>query len=305
MESAARVRVILNGEKAQQPELREAIFAQRERMAGLEVRLTFEGDDVARLVKEAIAEQVTRLVVGGGDGTLNLVTNALMKYSVTQRPEFAILPLGTANDLATSLSIPLTIPDALALACEGPARGIDIVSVDDAYFINVASAGFGAEVTRSTPGGLKKLFGGGAYSLMGVLKAWDFRPYRGRLTLKGSEEEVALFVLAIGNGRQAGGGQELAPRALLDDGYFDVLVIRDFPIGRVGEVVEELETLPDNGHFVRYVRTDSLHYRGEPLPVNLDGESYLIEDSEFHLVSNALRLVAPDNTALLGNAVIP
>lgn len=80
MESAARVRVILNGDKAQQPELREAIFAQRERMAGLEARLTFEGDDVARLVREAVDEGVTRLVVGGGDGTLNLIANALMQH---------------------------------------------------------------------------------------------------------------------------------------------------------------------------------------------------------------------------------
>ncbi|MDH2293112.1 lipid kinase YegS [Cobetia sp. 1AS1] len=299
MESAARVRVILNGDKAQQPELREAIFAQRERMAGLEVRLTFEGDDVARLVSEAVDEGVTRLVVGGGDGTLNLIANALMQHPPAKRPEVAILPLGTANDLATSLGIPEPVTESLALACEGAARAVDVVQLDDAYFLNMASAGFGAEVTRSTPGGLKKLFGGGAYSLMGVLKAWDFRPYRGSVTLNGVEEELALFVLAIGNGRQAGGGQELAPRALLDDGCFDVLVIRDFPIARVGEVIEELESLPDNGHFVRYVRTDSLHYRGEALPVNLDGESYLIENSEFQLIPGAMRLVAPQDAALL------
>ncbi|WP_404983684.1 lipid kinase YegS [Cobetia marina] len=299
MESAARVRVILNGEKAQQPELRDALFAQRERTQGLEIRLTFEAQDVARLVDEAIAEGVTRLIAGGGDGTLNLLANALMPHPRAQRPELAILPLGTANDLATSLGIPPGISEALALACEGQSRAVDLVQLDDAYFLNVASAGFGAEVTRSTPAGLKKLFGGGAYSLMGVLKAWDFRPYRGRLTLDGVEEELALFVLAIGNGRQAGGGQELAPRALLDDAGFDVLVIRDFPIARIGEVVEELESLPENGHFVRYVRTDTLRYRGEPLPVNLDGESHLIEDSEFSIAPQALQLVVPADTELL------
>ena len=148
MESTARVRVILNGDKAQQPELREAIFAQRERMAGLEVRLTFEGDDVARLVREAVDEGVTRLVVGGGDGTLNLIANALMQHPLAKRPEVAILPLGTANDLATSLGIPEPVTESLALACEGAARAVDVVQLDDAYFLNMASAGFGAEVGR-------------------------------------------------------------------------------------------------------------------------------------------------------------
>jgi len=64
-------------------------------------------------------------------------------------------------------------------------------------------------------------------------------------------------------------------------------------------VIDELESLPKDGRFVRYVRTDALHYQGEPLPVNLDGESHLIEDSEFSLVPGALQLVVPTHTTLL------
>ena len=100
-----RIRILLNGKKAALDPVRDAIY--RARADGpVEVRTTWEKGDVHRLVQEALAEGCKRLVAGGGDGTVKEVTDALMHLQQEDRPEVAILPLGTANDFATACGIP-------------------------------------------------------------------------------------------------------------------------------------------------------------------------------------------------------
>ena len=99
------IRILLNGKKAGLEPVRSAIFKARE--AGtVEVRSTWEAGDVERMVSEAIADGCTRLVAGGGDGTVNELTDALLKLDADKRPELAVMPLGTANDFATGCGIP-------------------------------------------------------------------------------------------------------------------------------------------------------------------------------------------------------
>ena len=99
------IRLIINGKKAGLEPVRNAVFEARER-GDVEVRSTWEGGDVDRLVREAVAEGCQRLMVGGGDGTVKEMTEALMKVPAENRPEMGILPLGTANDFATACGIP-------------------------------------------------------------------------------------------------------------------------------------------------------------------------------------------------------
>jgi diacylglycerol kinase family enzyme len=111
------------------------------------------------------------------------------------------------------------------LCAKGRAVAIDIGKANDRYFINAASGGFGATLTASTPPELKRLLGGTAYTLMGAILAAKFKPYSGKLLLPDREFSGAGIVAIVANGRQTGGGKPIAPRALLDDGLLDVLVI--------------------------------------------------------------------------------
>ncbi|MFV1984964.1 MAG: diacylglycerol kinase family protein, partial [Thiohalomonadales bacterium] len=99
------IRILLNGKKAGIETVRSAIFKTRE-SGVVEVRSTWEGGDVERLVQEAINDGCQRVVAGGGDGTVNEVVDALLKVPAEERPEVAVLPLGTANDFATACTIP-------------------------------------------------------------------------------------------------------------------------------------------------------------------------------------------------------
>ena len=294
------MRLIINGKKAQQPEIREAVETIRSEGNALEVRVTYEYGDIARFVQEAVSDEVKRLIVGGGDGTLNEIVNALLNIPEPVRPELAILPLGTANDLATSCHIPKEPLEALELAVKGETHVIDAVEANDRYFINVATAGFGAEVTANTPTELKNFLGGGAYTITGVLKAAHFVPYHGKIWTDSVEVEGDSVVVAVCNGRQAGGGQLLAPHAYLDDGLLDVVFIQDFELTDIPQVLFELRNLENDGTFVKYFKTPWLECETkEQMPTNLDGEPYSSRHIRFEIISKAIKLVMPMTTPLL------
>ncbi|WP_338053817.1 lipid kinase YegS [Salinicola halophilus] len=287
--------MILNGKSAQQPQIREAVESLRKAGHALTVRVTWEGGDGLWLVEEAVKMGATRVIAGGGDGSINEVGAGIMRLDPARRPALAILPLGSANDFATGLELPMEPYAALELALTGKSRAIDVGMLDDDPFVNVASGGFGAEITTSTPVGLKRLLGGGAYSLMGMLKAWNYQPYEGHLRWPDGETRVPLFMLAIGNGCQAGGGQRLAPSAKLDDGLLELLFVRHFnSIGELKQIIDELENLPEDGEFVRYLRVPWIEFESNgAFPLNLDGEPRRYERFRASLDRDAIALVAP------------
>ena len=303
----AGARLILNGKKANLPEIRDAVATLRGQGHDLQVRVTWEGGDAVRMVAEAADEGVERVIAGGGDGSVHELANGLMALPETQRPTLGILPLGTANDFASACGIPTG--DALAalrVALEAAPAAIDLGRVNGSYFVNVASAGFGAAVTAETPVELKNFLGGGAYTIMGVLRALDFKPYPSRLRTPDGEIEMAVVVGAVCNGRQAGGGQPLAPEALLDDGLLDAVVLTDFPLSDVKQVYDEITNPSPQGRYARQLRTPWLEARSEvPMPVNLDGEPMQYQEVRLEAVPGAIRLALPADCPCLSKSAAP
>ena len=154
-----RSRLILNGKTAGRPEVREAIQQVRQSGTDLEVRVTFEAGDAPRMAQEACQDGVSRVIAGGGDGSVNEVLHGLLTAQASPTPILGILPLGTANDFATSCGIPKDLTAALQLAVSASPVPVDVGRANDRYFMNVASGGFGAAVTASTPREVKRLLG--------------------------------------------------------------------------------------------------------------------------------------------------
>ncbi len=294
------IRIILNGKKAGLAEVRAAIDILREQAGGIGVRPTYEYGDVARLLGEALGEGVSRIIIGGGDGSVNEVVDAMAKLPRGERPELAILPLGTANDFATACRIPRDSLQALRLAVAGQTTPVDIGRANQRHFINTATAGFGAQVTAETPVELKNFLGGGAYTLMGVVKAIGFEPYHGKFRAPGREVEQGIVVGAICNGRQAGGGQVLAPHACINDGLLDILSVSEFSMADLAEVIEEIQTPSIDGKFVRHFQTPWLEAESDAvIPLNLDGEPYESRNIRFEILPGAIDLVLPEDCPLL------
>lgn len=191
----------------------------------LSVRVTWEKGDAARFVEDAVALKVTTLIAGGGDGTINEVATAIASLPEEGRPALGILPLGTANDFATSAGIPNDYEAALKLAIEAEATSIDLIQVNhDACFINMATGGFGTRITTETPEKLKAALGGISYLLHGLTQLGDMKADQCEIRGEDFHWQGDALIIGIGNGRQAGGGQALCPDALINDGLLDLCI---------------------------------------------------------------------------------
>ena len=284
--------LILHGKQAGNDEVRLAVGQLRERGWTLDVRLTWEAGDAQRLVEEALAAGYAHLVAGGGDGTLRDVAEA-MGQAATQA-SLALLPLGTANDFAKAAGVPLTPQAALDLL-EQPAQAIDLGRVGDQLFLNMATGGFGSQVTANTSEDLKKVLGAAAYLFTGLSRFSELQAAAVELQGPDFHWQGELLALGIGNGRQAGGGHVLCPEAKADDGLLDIGIL-PAPQEMAGAL---RDLLAGDGLFVR-ARLPWVEIKSaQGLDINLDGEPLQADSLRFEAVPRALRVHLPADSPLL------
>ncbi|WP_145557524.1 lipid kinase YegS [Yersinia canariae] len=291
--------LILNGKEAGNQDVRNAVKNLREEGAILHVRVTWEQGDAKRYVEEAAVLAVETVIAGGGDGTINEVASALITLPEENRPSLGILPLGTANDFATSCSIPLQIENALQLAVKGRKVAIDIAQVNDNhYFINMATGGFGTRITTETPDKLKAVLGGASYFIHGLMRMDTIKADSCEIRGPDFEWSGDALVIGIGNGRQAGGGQPLCPDALINDGQLQLrLLIAE-------ELLPALLTSVFSGEKNKNVIETSLPWLEITAPhditFNLDGEPLSGKNFRIKVIPNAIQCRLPPNCELLG-----
>ena len=292
------VQLILNGKAAGNDTLRAAVSRQQAIGHTIEVRVTSEKGDARRFASET--GEVDLLIAAGGDGTLNEVVHGLMDLPEAARSVLGMVPLGTANDFAAACGIARDPEQALALCLEGRAVPVDVGKANEHWFLNAASIGFGAEITATTPPELKHLLGPAAYAVMGAILAMNVHHYRGRLTLPNREITGSGPVAIVGNGRQAGGGVQVTPRARIDDGLLDVLAVRNIPAMALLTAARELQELSPDGEYISYWQTPWAEaHTEEAIPVNLDGEPMQFSSVRYEAVPRAIRLIVPPNCPLL------
>ena len=293
-----KVQLILNGKLAGNDAFWNAIVQERAVPHRIKVRVTREKGDARRFAAEA--HEADLLIAAGGDGTLNEVVHGLMDISKVAPPALGVIPLGTANDFATGCGIPRDPEEALVLCMTGQAVPIDIGKANERWFLNAASVGFGAEVTATTPPELKRLLGPAAYTVMGAILARNVHHYQGRLILPDREITGTGPVAIVANGRQTGGGIQVAPRAQIDDGLLDLLVVRQIPAMALLTAARELQELSPDGEYISYWQTSWAEVcPEESIPVNLDGEPVRFSSVRYEAVPKAIRLIVPPNCPLL------
>jgi len=298
------VRLIVHGKAAGRPELREAVAAARDKGHTVHVHPTWEAGDAARFSQQSVLDGADVVVAGGGDGTINEVALGMLTASPVPagRPSLGIVPLGTANDFARSAGIPLESPAALDLVVSRPAIPVDVGRIGDRAFLNVATGGFGTQVTVETPEDLKRSLGGMAYLVTGLTRFSSIGSARARFRGPDFEWEGSFIVLAIGNGRQAGGGHVLCPQATVADGLLDLRILPDVAKDKLGQTAANVlrEGLDAVERMVAGARLPWFDIEAdEEIFINLDGEP--ISGRRFHVevVPQALRLHMPEGCPLL------
>lgn len=290
--------LILNGKGADNQPLRDAIGLLRDEGVEIHVRVTWEKGDAQRYVDEARQLGVETVIAGGGDGTINGVSAALIQCQGGNVPALGILPLGTANDFATSAGIPEALDKALKLAIAGNAVAIDIAQVNDkTCFINMATGGFGTRITTETPEKLKAALGGVSYFIHGLMRMDTLKPDRCEIRGENFHWQGDALVIGIGNGRQAGGGQQLCPGALINDG---LLQLRIFTGEELLPALFSTLTQPEeNPNIVDGASAWFDIQAPHEITFNLDGEPLSGQEFHIEILPNALRCRLPPDCPLL------
>ena len=193
-----------------------------------DVEYTRRAGEAVDLAREAVEAGYETVVALGGDGTSQEVINGLLQASRTDPAgTLGILPVGSGNDFAFGVGIPLDIETAIDHLVAGQARVIDVglVHVDgvpDRYFGNGVGIGFDAQVALESTR-IKRLHGFAMY-FWAVLKTLLLRYQIPTLTIDDGHRVYTqpALLISVSNGRRYGGGFLLTPQARVDDGFFDV-----------------------------------------------------------------------------------
>jgi YegS/Rv2252/BmrU family lipid kinase len=250
-----------------------------------------------------------RIVVAGGDGSLHAVMSALHRRNQLRDVTVALLPLGTGNDFARSVGIPLEIEDAARVVTEGEARMTDLV-VDEVgeIVVNNVHVGAGAEAsrkghrwkTRLGSIGIGKVnLGRLGYPIGAIQSAFGHGELHLRVELDGkvvNDLDRPVLMVAVGNGAHIGGGTEVTPHADPEDGRVDVMVSRaTSPLAKLSYT---LKMARQGSHLERpdvdYYRGTTVSVAGEEFWCSADGEIYGPERQRtWHVESAAYRFVMP------------
>nr|WP_159464534.1 lipid kinase YegS [Scandinavium goeteborgense] len=291
--------LILNGKGAGNPELREAITQLRDEGVEIHVRVTWEKGDAARYLDEACELGVATVIAGGGDGTINEVATAIIHCQHSHIPVLGLLPLGTANDFATSVGVPDDLSKALKLAIAGNAKEIDIAKVNDkTCFINMATGGFGTRITSETPEKLKAALGGVSYLIHGLMRMDTLKADRCEIRGEGFYWQGDALVIGIGNGRQAGGGQQLCPEALINDGLLHLRIFTGEEL--LPALFSTLSPPEENPNLIDGVSSWFEITAPHDITFNLDGEPKTGREFRIEILPHALQCRLPPNCPLLG-----
>ncbi|ACZ88391.1 diacylglycerol/lipid kinase family protein [Streptosporangium roseum] len=215
------------------------------------------------------------VVVLGGDGSLHVTVAALHRRGELDARTVGLVPLGTGNDFARGLGIPLDPEVAARIVLAGRPHPLDLlVDGEGGIVVNAVHLGVGAEASEQAKP-LKPKLGRFAYAVGGLLAGVRSPGWRLRVTVDGRPlaEGRPVLMVGIGNGVTIGGGTPLTPRARPDDGMVDVVAA--LTTGPVERLVYALRLRRGTHPELRDVVTGrgrEVVVEGEPVPVNADGE---------------------------------
>lgn len=276
------------------PEIKK-IFSSRDDAFNIEI--TERPGHATDIVKRYTSKKKHRVYSIGGDGTLNEVLNGM----VNSGSSLAVIPAGSGNDFSRNLNITITSNrygyDILNRTVNGKEEPVDIVKINNRYFINISSVGLDAEVANTT-NKLKStgLFRGSFAYLAGIFATLlKYNSHILRVTIDGQTFEKESLLLAVANGKYYGGGIQPAPDASINDGLLDVCFVKKMNVFRI------IKLLP------LYIKgkhgglEEVSFYKGKKIEVsnnhemalNIDGEISMVKQAVYEIIPKGINIIIP------------
>ncbi|RXS43241.1 lipid kinase [Idiomarina sp. 29L] len=272
-------------------ELDDAIALFRSAGVEVDVCVTESPSDMVSCIENYDKENGV-IIVAGGDGTISAALEPAHKYNQT----LAILPMGTANDLARSLGVPQDVVQAARVIANDKRERINLAKVNSHYFVNVAHIGLGVEVTHELTSDMKKYLGVFAYlgAFIRVIKR--NKSFRVTITADGDEERLRAIHLAVGNGRFYGGGNIVDEDSTLLDGQLNLFCLKPqrwWQLLLLGFNLRNGNLRVAERVVCKKVKKMSVN-TSKPKQIHADGEHKTDTPAEFEVIPKAIEVIVGD-----------
>jgi YegS/Rv2252/BmrU family lipid kinase len=250
-------------------------------------------------VKDKIEQEgVTDIVMIGGDGTVNQVVSALRDSKV----KFGIIPVGSGNGLALAAGIPKKPIDAIQLILKGEASFVDAFLINKQFSCMLSGVGFDAQVAHDFSN--KASRGLMTYTQQSLINYFKAHPYQFEIILENFSFFTDAYFISIANSNQFGNNFTIAPKASLNDGLLDIVVVQKMNKAKMpfailkqirgnNKLIELVENLSKSN--ILYFQTNSLTIKNNKhAPFHIDGEpretaaEFIIE-----IIPNCFQLIQP------------
>ncbi|MDO4400832.1 MAG: YegS/Rv2252/BmrU family lipid kinase [Coriobacteriia bacterium] len=256
---------------------------------------TYEPQHAARVVEEARGYQ--NVLALGGDGVVHEAVNGLMRLPAEERPTLGVIPVGSGNDYARTLGMPLALDAALDALLNAHAHMVDVGSCNGEYFDETLSFGLDAGVALGTVAWRSRLHISGAplYLASGVEQMlFHLDTYRFHALLD-DERELSgdMVMMAVQQGPTYGGGFRVCPDAVLDDGVFDICYTDPVKIPRAPWLFLRAKNAHHvNAPEVHFERASTIHLEFDSRPpVQMDGEEHIADSYDIRMHRKAFHVL--------------
>ena len=271
-------------------------FAARD--AAFDLITTEYAGHARELAKQAALLGYRTVAVCGGDGTLAEAATGLAGSATP----LAIIPKGTANQVASNLGVPQALEDAVEIAVNGTPRHIDLGLIEDRAFALVAGAGFDAQVMNAATRDLKERFGFGAYIYAAVKESLNAGTRRFHIQADDRELEIDAVSVMVANvgelfARWIPFRVSLAqqPTSAWRDGLFDVVIVAPRNASELAAVLWAAAQRKFNGteRLIHFQTHDIIINAEPPIAVQVDGDPAGLTPVHMSVMRDAVRVMTP------------
>ncbi len=218
------------------------------------------------------------VVAVGGDGTINRIVNEIVDTGIS----FGIIPRGSGNGLARELKIPQTISGAIRVLNQSYSRKIDVIQLNNLFSVNVSGVGFDAIIAKKFSELEHRGFKN--YLKITAREITKIKPENYKMLIDGNKLNPEVYLISFANSRQWGNNAYIAPKAKIDDGLIDVVMLHPFPLLPAPMLVAGLftKTLKNS----RYLDT----IKAKEIVIQKEGEIFAHIDGEPYTFKNQLKI---------------
>jgi diacylglycerol kinase (ATP) len=257
--------------------------------------------DYSYLVNYIIEHDITDVIICGGDGTVSTITSFLLASPVN----VGIVPMGSGNGLALAARIPYDLKKAMRIIFHGHSQLVDGFRINGMFSCMMCGVGNDAEIAHEFA--LTKVRGLKTYLKLSLKKYFSMKPYSFTIMANNSTHTVDAFFITVSNANQFGNNVTIAPRASLNDGLLDIVVVSKMNLLRLPiELFRQIvginalsEISSSSGkRGVVYFQSDRIKIINNNLaPIHIDGEPYAAAaEITIEIIPGAFRLLQPSRS---------